>query len=178
MRKMLKFTHQGGNKAKVTQQYDAMPVTPTEAKSSDKYLHIMLFKCEADWSFAMNMKQAMSKQETNAKQEESKAGLKNQSLLNQKDPNLSRNTFRLRAHSLKRFKAAYKSVLQIEKLMDEDTILDSLSLFEMEAYVLSMKGVYQMERLQWQEALDAMIRSKLIYTKISDYKDSLEAVIY
>lgn len=101
-----------------------MEVDTNTAKFNEKFIHILVFKCEADWSFAMNMKQAMSKQESNAKQEESKAGLKNQSLLNQKDSNLSRNTFRLRAHSLKRFMAAYKSVTKIEKLLDQETIFD------------------------------------------------------
>ena len=42
-----------------------MPVTSLEAKISEKFLHIMLFKCEADWAYAMKMKQAMSKQESN-----------------------------------------------------------------------------------------------------------------
>jgi hypothetical protein len=59
--------HQGGNKPKVPQQYDAMEVTTKEAKANEKFIHILIFKCEADWAFAMNMKQAMSKQESNAK---------------------------------------------------------------------------------------------------------------
>ena len=58
-------------------------VSAEEAKLDEKYLHILIFKCEADWAYAMNMKKAISNQEgINAKQEESKTGLKNQSLLN------------------------------------------------------------------------------------------------
>lgn len=85
LRKILNFTHQHGNKPKQKQDYKALPVTAQEARLNEKFLHVALFKCEADWAFAMNMKQAMSKQESEgdlAKQEESKAGLKNQSLLN------------------------------------------------------------------------------------------------
>jgi len=66
----------------VKQDYDHRLVTAAEARLNEKFMHIMVFKVEADWAFAMNMKQAMSNQERNAKQEESKAGLKNQSLLN------------------------------------------------------------------------------------------------
>lgn len=181
LRKILNFQHQGGNKLKQKQEYKMLPVTPLEAKLSDKYLHLMVFKCEADWAFAMNMKQAVSKQETaqnNSKQEESKAGLKNQSLLNQKDPNMSRNTFRLKAHSRKRFRAAFENAQVIEKLIEEDVILDSFSKMDLQAYTLSMKAVYLMENEKWQDALDDMLTSKLIYTKVSSYKDSLEGAIY
>lgn len=41
-----------------------------------------------------------------------------------------------------------------------------------------MKGVYQLEKQLWQEALDSLLRSKVIYQKLSEHKDSLEAVIY
>jgi len=48
----------------------------------------------------------------------------------------------------------------------------------MEAYILQMKGTFLLEKEHWQEALDALLRAKLIYQKISEFKDSLEAVIY
>ena len=35
-----------------------------------------------------------------------------------------------------------------------------------------------MEIEQYQEALDLLMKSKVIYSKISEFKDSLEAVIY
>lgn len=47
---------------------------------------------------------------------------------------------------LKRFKSAFKSIEKLEKLMDEDIIFDSLSKYEMEAYILSMKAVYLLEK--------------------------------
>jgi hypothetical protein len=41
-----------------------------------------------------------------------------------------------------------------------------------------MQAAYLIEVEQYQEALDLLMRSKVIYQKISEYKDSLEAVIY
>jgi hypothetical protein len=69
-------------------------------------------------------------------------------------------------------------VKKLEALVEADTIVDSVSHYEMEAYVNSMKGVYQLEKQQWQDALDSLLRSKVIYQKLSEHKDSLEAVIY
>ena len=34
-----------------------------EASKNEKYFHISIFKCEADWAYAMNMKKALSNQE-------------------------------------------------------------------------------------------------------------------
>jgi hypothetical protein len=51
-------------------------------------------------------------------------------------------------------------------------------MYEMSAYVESMKSAYLIEAQKWQEALDHLISSKVIYQKIASYKDSLEAVIY
>lgn len=48
----------------------------------------------------------------------------------------------------------------------------------MEAYTLSMKAVYLIEKELWQEALDDLMRSKLLYTKISHFRDSLEAALF
>ena len=51
-----------------------------EASKNERYFQILIFKCEADWAYAMNMKKALTNQEgINAQKEEAKAGLKNQS---------------------------------------------------------------------------------------------------
>jgi len=50
------------------QNYTPQVVSDKEGKLNEKYLHILVFKCEADWAFAMNMKKAISNQEgVNAK---------------------------------------------------------------------------------------------------------------
>ena len=41
-----------------------------------------------------------------------------------------------------------------------------------------MQASYLMEVEKWQEALDNLMRAKVIYQKVSQFKDSLEAVIY
>ena len=49
---------------------------------------------------------------------------------------------------------------------------------EVEAYVAGMLAVYEMEKKDFHSALDNLLKSKIIYEKISQYKDSLEAIIY
>ena len=56
--------------------------------------------------------------------------------------------------------------------------LDSFAKFETAAYIDGMKASYHMEKENWQEALDLLMNSKVIYSKICSFKDSLEAVIY
>lgn len=41
-----------------------------------------------------------------------------------------------------------------------------------------MSAVYQMEIRDYKTALDNLLRSKIIYEKIAQYKDTLEAIIY
>ena len=41
-----------------------------------------------------------------------------------------------------------------------------------------MQASYLMEIKKWQEALDMLLRAKIIYQKILTYKDSLEQVVY
>jgi len=125
----------------------------------------------------MSMKKAVSMQEgVNQKQEESKAGLKNQSLLNQTDKHENRNTFRLVAHARKRLQAAFESSAHLLKVSED--VLEGFSKFETEAYVLSTQAAYLIEVKKFQEALDILMRAKLIYSKVATYKDSIEAVIY
>ena len=41
-----------------------------------------------------------------------------------------------------------------------------------------MSAVYQMENKEYKKALDNLLKTKIIYEKISNYKDTLEAIIY
>ena len=59
-----------------------------------------------------------------------------------------------------------------------DQCLDGFSKYEAQAYAESMQASYFIEIEKWQEALDLLLRAKVIYQKISSYRDSLEAVIY
>jgi hypothetical protein len=49
---------------------------------------------------------------------------------------------------------------------------------EYEAYSSHIQAVYEMENKDHKTALDNLIKSKIIYEKTSQYKDSLEAIIY
>jgi hypothetical protein len=110
----------------------------------------------------MNMKKALSNQEgVNVQKEEAKAGLKNQSQFNQKDANSSRNTFRLGVHSRKRFQAVFKSCEQLKAI--SDSCLDSFAKFETEAYINGMQASYLIEVSKWQDALDLLLKAKVIY---------------
>lgn len=66
-----------------------------------------------------------------------------------------------------------------KQLLDvSNECLDGYSKYETEAYVNGMQAAYLMEIEKYQEALDLLMKSKVIYSKISEFKDSLEAVIY
>jgi RNA-binding signal recognition particle 68 len=56
--------------------------------------------------------------------------------------------------------------------------LDAYSLVEVEAYVSQIQAQYQMDRKQFKPALDNLLKSKIIYEKMAQYKDTLEAIIY
>ena len=127
--------------------------------SGEKYLHLMIYRIEADWAYAMDMKKALSTQES--KNEESKSGIKQETQLHQKNANANRNPFRLNVHARKRFSTMYKSCLSLQKVAD--SCLDGFSKYELQAYVESMQAAYLMESKKWSEALDLLLSSKVIY---------------
>lgn len=49
---------------------------------------------------------------------------------------------------------------------------------EVEAYVAQISAVFLIEKKRFKEALDNLLKSKIIYEKIAQYKDTLEAIIY
>lgn len=56
--------------------------------------------------------------------------------------------------------------------------IDSQSKFEAEAYKESLQGALDIEYERYTEALNHLIKAKLVYQAISKQKDSLEAAIY
>ncbi|CDW82493.1 signal recognition particle 68 kda protein [Stylonychia lemnae] len=158
IRKSLKFTQ--GRK-----QFNKKDVTASEASKDHKYLHLLIFKCEASWAYAMQMKQIISGGG------QAKVGA---------DPNLqqmfSRNPNRVKYHARKRLQKAFTSSKYLLKVSEDS--LDAYRQKEVEAYVSSMQAVYQMDVKDYQSALDNLLKSKIIYEKISQFKDSLEAIIY
>ena len=59
-----------------------------------------------------------------------------------------------------------------------EVCLDLFTKYEVRAYVEGMQAAYLIETKKWQEALDKLLSSKVIYQKIMQYKDSIEAVSY
>lgn len=49
---------------------------------------------------------------------------------------------------------------------------------EIEAYASHLQAVCQLEYKEYKKALDNLLRSKIIYQKISQLKDTLEEIIY
>ena len=98
LRKSLGFTHT--KRVNRKQEYDPKTITLELAKENVKYLQILIFKCEADWAYAMQMKQATtnltSKNQSSSQQVQALGGNRN-------------NPQRLRVHYLKRFRAAAKT---------------------------------------------------------------------
>ena len=86
------------------------------------------------------------------------------------------NVNRLRVHYLKRFKRATQNATKLKDICNE--AVDEPSQFELQAYEELMRAVYLMETLQFEQAVDHLLRSKVIYEKISEYQGTLEALIY
>jgi hypothetical protein len=89
---------------------------------------------------------------------------------------VNRNPQRLKVHSRKRMQKAYQAAKYLQSVAKES--LDPYQQMEVEAYVSGMLAVYEMDIKDHESALDNLLKSKIIYEKISQYKDSLEAIIY
>lgn len=117
--------------------------------ASPQYLQILIFKCESDWAFAMQMKQHASALSGG------KAAASSQSMAVRTNPN------RLRIHYLKRFQKASQSAGKLLKLAEG--AVDELSLIEIEGYKAQLDAVYHMERHNFDEAINEFLKAKLIF---------------
>lgn len=140
------------------------PITADLACENVKFLHILIFKCEADWAYAMQMKQVAanltSKQATGV----------NSLPGNRNNPN------RLRMHYLKRFRAAAKTARWV--IDNCKGAFDDESQFELEAYSDVMQAVYLMEYHKHDQAIDHLLKAQVIYKQLAEYRDPMEALIY
>jgi len=125
--------------------YVPKPITADLAGQNVKFLHILVFKCEADWAYAMQMKQV-------ANNLNSKVSNPAQSL-----PGNRTNPNRLRMHYIKRFKAAAKTAKMIKQTCSE--AFDEQSRFELEAYCDFIQAVFLMEYRKYEEAIDHLLRA-------------------
>ena len=88
----------------------------------------------------------------------------------------NRNPNRVKFHAMKRFQKAYIAAKKLKEVAT--ATLDAYSQVEVDAYVSQMSAVYQMEVKDYKTALDNLLKTKIIYEKIAQYKDTLEAIIY
>ena len=128
-----------------------MPVTVERAAENPLYLHILVYKTEAYWAQAMNAKQRVTnKQHANPR--------------------------RAKPFIAKKMKRAHEHAQMLLNTARET--LDEYSLFEVEAYAALTSGLFFIEKDQFEEALDHLLKAKVIYNKIASLKDTLEAIIY
>lgn len=114
LRKQLNFTqHEMLQKKSL---YVVKNVTRDLVAEDIRYLQILIFKCEANWAYAMMLKQRSTTKSAKI------------------------NANRARIHSIKRFKASAKE----SKALFSDS-LDSMSQLEVEAYQLQMEGYLLLE---------------------------------
>ena len=165
LRKSLKFT-QSTKKGK-KHVYEEKPVTAEEVKKDPKYAQILIFKCEANWAYAMQMKQHAAA--LSGKSGQQQQGVK-QLAGNRQNPN------RIRVHYLRRFRASASASSSMLALCQD--ALQDMSLIEMEAYDAQMQAVYMMESLQFEEALNHLLKSKLILTQLKSMQDVVEQLIF
>lgn len=163
LRRTLGFTQVSRKKDK-KQAFHERPVTPELAKTNQKYLQILLFKAESDWAYAMQMKQVSANLS-------GKSSQKTNSL-----PGKRENVNRLKVHYMKRFKRAFQSAKKLRQVTE--SAVDEPSLYELIAYEEHMEAVFLMENLKFEEAMDHLLKAKVIYEKIQEFKPALEALIY
>ena len=77
---------------------------------------------------------------------------------------------------MKRFKRAFQSAKRLRQVTEE--AVDEPSLYELIAYEEHMEAVFLMENLKFEDAMDHLLKAKVIYEKIQEYKPALEALIY
>lgn len=135
-------------------------VSPEEAARNHKFIHMLVFKCEANWAYAMQQRQIV------AQGGQGVSGIS-------KD---ARNPNRVKYLAKKRLQ---KASLAAQALLDVARgSLDAFQQVEIEAYVAHIQAVYQIESKDYEGALDNLLKSKIIYQKISEFKDTLEEIIY
>ena len=86
------------------------------------------------------------------------------------------NANRLRVHYLKRFKKASQSAERLLRLVKD--AVDPVSLIEIEGYKAQMNAVFSMEKHDYEEAMNDLLKAKHIFEQIASYQDTLEALIY
>ena len=140
-------------------------MTAELVQESAKYLQILIFKCESAWAYAMQMKQHAT----------TIAGGKASGSTGETMAQRT-NASRLRVHYLKRFKSASQAANRLVKLAEG--AVDETTLIELEGYAAQLDAAYLMEKHDFEEALNQLLKAKVIFEQVGTYQDTLEALIF
>jgi len=133
IRKSVKFLHGKGHYKKKTLE--------SKNVKNDRCLSIPLFNAERAWSYAMELKKDLSKDDDSRKQH----------------------------HLLKRLKRAVKWSQSLQDLSKD--VADDRTQLEAEAYATWMAGNEHMERSRWVQALKSHLRSKTLCEELAKVSD-------
>ena len=110
------------------------------------------------------------------KQQASNLTAKSSAASSSKLPGNRTNANRLRVHYLKRFKRAALGARKLSEICKD--AVDKPSMYELTAYEAFMEATLLMEVQEFKEALDHLLKAKLIYEQLAESKATLEALIY
>ncbi|CAI2361175.1 unnamed protein product [Moneuplotes crassus] len=139
--------------AKLTQgrrKFVKNEVTAEKVRENERGVQIPLFTAERDWANAMFLKQQLT----------------------ENGDECSRNKHTARKKMRRAYQQAQIFYGIIKELWDPQTTLEA------EAYLDSIKASLDVECSNYKEALDAFLRTNVIYKHISRSKDALKAAIY
>lgn len=125
-------------------------ITEEKVRQNQRAVQVPLFSAERDWAQAMFLK----KQLTDHGDE------------------FIRNKHTAR----KRLNKSYVHAKQFHELVRE--VFDSQTTVEADAYVAFIKANLDIEYSKYEDALDSLLRARIIYKSLIKSKDSLEAAIY
>lgn len=125
-------------------------ITSEKVKENERAILIPLFSSERDWAKAMFLKKQLTEQ----------------------GEEFSRNKYTCR----KKLKKAYIHAKHFNEIVHE--VYDKQTCIEADAYLSTIKAHMDIEYGRFTEALDELIKVRIIYKNLASTKDSLEAAIY
>ena len=125
-------------------------VTSEKVKENERAVMIPLFSSERDWAKAMFLKKQLTEH----------------------GEEFARNKYAIR----KKLKKAYGHAKHFNDIAHE--VYDKQTCIEADAYLSTIKAHLDIEYGRFEEALDELLKVRIIYKNLAATKDSLEAAIY
>jgi hypothetical protein len=125
-------------------------IDAAKVRLNQRAVQIPLFSAERDWAQAMFLKKQLTEH----------------------GDEFMRNKHTAR----KKLKRAHAHAKEFFEIVEE--VFDKQTTVEAEAYLSSIKASLDIEYARYEDALDALLRTRIIYKNLAKSKDSLEAAIY